>query len=71
MKTEEANRLKDKNVSHSMNSINANVVEFSDQNRFKGKVKNSKKYSRRNKQVSTKMTKRFRKGKSLAMFVDK
>ena len=39
MKTEEANRLKDKHVLHSVNSVNANVVEFADQHRSKGKEK--------------------------------
>ncbi|CAJ2637428.1 unnamed protein product [Trifolium pratense] len=39
MKTEEANRLKDKHVLHSVNSVNANVVEFADKNRSKGKEK--------------------------------
>ena len=39
MKTEEANRLKDKHVLHSVNSVNANVVEFADQYRSKGKEK--------------------------------
>lgn len=47
MKTEEANRLKDKHVLHSVNSVNANVVEFADQNRSKG---NGKKFHKNGQQ---------------------
>ncbi|CAJ2651892.1 unnamed protein product [Trifolium pratense] len=47
MKTEEANQLKDKHVLHSVNSINANVVEFADQNRSKGKEKRFQKNGQR------------------------
>jgi len=54
MKTEEANRLKDKHVSFSTNSVNVDVVEFVDKNRFKGKGKRFQKNEQRNKQVGLK-----------------
>lgn len=42
MKIEEANKLKDKHALFSINSVNANVFEIYNQNRFKGKVKEKK-----------------------------
>lgn len=71
MKTEEANRLKDKNASHSIDSFNANVVVFANQKRFKGKgKKNSRnKDNRKNSLTSTKVTTKFKKRRLLAMFM--
>ena len=42
MKIEEANKLKDKHALFSINSVNANVFQIYNQNRFKGKVKEKK-----------------------------